>query len=188
MKWDLFVEGEYDKQFVQSLLESLNANNIQVRILGGGVQRLRSVANQIQRSSDAGRHVALLLDADSDINSRRIEMDQEITRLSLPIESTFLLPDDERDGNLETLLEGISPADHRAVYECLDKYEACLRSLDSGYRTPGQKARIYAYCEAIGAVTGPEKEYECSTHWDLEAPALERLLQFLRGLAGSDMP
>lgn len=187
MKWDLFVEGKYDKQFVQSLLESLNVNNIQVRILGGGVQKLRAVANQIQRSRDAGRRVALLLDADSDIKNRRLEMNQEITRLSLPIESTFLLPDDERNGNLETLLEGMAPAEHQAVYECLDKYEACLRSLDSGYCTPGQKARIYAYCEAIGAVTGPEKEYECSTHWDLESPALARLLRFLRVLAGSDM-
>ena len=42
---------------------------------------------------------------------------------------------------------------HEAVYRCFDDYEACLRGLDRNYTTPGAKARIFAYCEAVGAVT-----------------------------------
>ncbi|MDE0103360.1 MAG: hypothetical protein OXN89_13365 [Bryobacterales bacterium] len=187
MKWNLFVEGEHDRGFVKFLLKSLDFDDrIQVQILGGGVSRLRTVSNQIQRSHDNGRRVALLLDADSDFASRRAEVKKEISRLDLPVLRTFLLPDNEQAGNLETLLEQMASVDHQAVYGCLDKYEACLNRLDSKYVLPNQKARIYAYCEAVGAKTGPNKDYGCSAHWNQEAAPLKQLIRFLRELADSD--
>ena len=83
--------------------------------------------------------------------SRQSEVKKEISRLDLPVLRTFLLPDNEQAGNLETLLEQMASVDHQAVYGCLDKYEGCLKRLDSKYVLPNQKARIYAYCEAVGA-------------------------------------
>ena len=182
MNWALFVEGKSDKVFVQWLLERLSIDSVQVNIIGGGVSKLGRAANEILKSHNDGRHIAILLDANSNVQDRRNELAKEIERLSLPIEGTFLLPDDRGEGELETLLERMAPATHQAVYDCLDKYKECLRSLDATYTPPGQKARVYAYCEAIGAETKPEKDYDVPTHWNLDAPALEPLRQFLCGM------
>lgn len=185
MNWTLFVEGPYDSALVRWLLQCLGiVDKVRVAIIWGGVSKLASVANEIHKSHNEGSRIAVLLDADSDVEHRRDELTKEIARLSLPIEQAFLLPDDTREGDLETLLEQLAPASHRAVYDCLDEYEACLRSLDSQYTTPNRKARVYAYCEAVGSNTGADKNYDDSTHWDRSAPGLEPLRQFLRGMGG----
>jgi len=106
-----------------------------------------------------------------------------VKNLRLGVEKTFLLPDNSRPGNLETLLEQMGSPDHLAVYSCLDDYDACR--LKHQYRTLKPKARIYAYCEAVGAVTGLHKDYSNAQHWNADAPILKRLRQFLLSMAGS---
>ena len=182
MSWALFVEGHYDEAFVRWLLDSLEVEDVRLHRIDGGITKLRSVANEIFKSHDVGRHVALLLDADTDPDSTREQLTREVARLDLPIERWFLLPDDAAPGNLETLLEQMAPAAHRAIYTCFDEHEECLRT--AGYRTPDPKARVYAYCHAIGAETGPNKEYADAQHWDPEVRDLGPLRRFLRGLAG----
>ena len=76
--------------------------------------------------------------------------DSEQVRACLPIERSFLLPDDAVEGKLETLLEQMAPPSHRAVYGCFDNYQQCLRALDRGYTSPDSKARVYAYCGSGG--------------------------------------
>ena len=180
----MFVEGRYDKAFVCWLLRRMNVGNVRVVDIAGGVSKLENVANEILKSHNEGERVALLLDANSNVQHRRDELASEIDRLSLPIERTFLLPDDTGEGDLETLLQQMAPAAHQAVYGCFNEYEACLRRLNREYRTPNRKARVYAYCEAVGAETGPDKNYDDATHWNPEAPGLEPLRRFLRGLIG----
>ena len=49
------------------------------------------------------------------------------------------------------------------------------------------KARIYAYCEALGVETNAKKrDYRDSAYWNLDTPALEPLRAFLRGLQGDE--
>ena len=184
MNWALFVEGPSDKAFVSWLLRRMNLPNVRVAEMGGGVSRLQHVANEILKSHNDGRRIALLLDADSNVQHRRDELTNEIDRLNLPIERTFLLPDDAGEGDLETLLEGMAPTAHKEVYLCFSEYEACLRGLNREYRTPNRKARVYAYCEAVGAKTGPDRNYDEAMHWDPDAPELEPLREFLSGLVG----
>ena len=184
MNWALFVEGPYDREFVRWLLRHLGIDTVRVTAIGGGVSILESVANEILKSHNEGRRIALLLDADSNPEHRCDELATEINRLRLPIDRTFLLPDDQGEGNLETLLEQMAPSAHEAVYGCFDEYKACLRKLRREYMTPNRKARVYAYCEAVGAKTGPVKNYEDPSHWDQGAPVLEPLRQFLRSLVG----
>ena len=134
------------------------------------------------RANDAGRQVALLLDADTNPDSTREQLAQEIARLDLPIERSFLLPDDVAPGNLETLLEQMAPAAHRVIYTCFDRYQECLSTPDRDYATPTHKARVYAYCNAVGAETGPRKNYADAAHWDPAVPGLEPLRRFLLDL------
>lgn len=180
--WVVFVEGKSDKAFVRCLLGFLDINNVQIRPLGGGIGELEAMAPEMQRRRDAGNRVAIILDANSEPENRRKEFEQEKTRLKLPIERAFLTPNGDKPGDLETLLEQIAAPAHQKIYDCLDAYGNCLRDLNATYAIPPGKARIYAYCEAIGAETRPDKKYDDPAHWDLNAPALDPLKQFLRDL------
>ena len=180
--WVVFVEGKSDEAFVRCLLQFLNIDNVAVERIGGGVSRLSNVAAVIKQRHDAGNRISILLDANSDLKNRRKDLKKEKKRLNLPIECEFFLPDDKQSGCLETLLERMAVSGHRAIYDCFDSYEDCLRDLSTTYETPNLKARIYAYCQVIGAETGPHKKYDDPAHWDLNAPDLDPLKQFLRGL------
>ena len=183
MSWALFVEGDYDEVFVRWLWGTLDSEeDVEIHRIDGGISKLHSVQNEIRKSHDAGRNVALLLDADTNPDRTRRQLAREIARLDLPIERSFLLPDDVAPGNLETLLEQMAPAAHRVVYICFDQYEECLSTPDRDYTTPNRKARVYAYCNAVGADTGPEKNYADAAHWDPAVPGLEPLRRFLRDL------
>jgi len=184
MTWTLFVEGPSDKVFIEWLLRGLQGDEVEVKAIGGGVSKLEFVKNEIHRRHDAGRHVAVLLDADDDIQGRRNALAAQIDSLGLPVEKTFLLPDNTDPGDLETLLERMAPPAHEAVYRCFDDYEACLRRHDPAYTVPNRKARVYAYCEAVGAETGPNKDYDKAEHWNAAAPLLKPLRRFLRSMAG----
>ena len=182
MNWALFVEGKSDHALVRWLLRRMGIDNVRVAEIGGGVSKLKHVANEMLKSRNSGERVALLLDANSNVQRRRDELATEIERWNLPIEKSFLLPNDPAEGDLETLLEQMAPAEHREVYGCLDAYETCLCRLDPEYKIPNRKARVYAYCEAVGAATGSNKNYDDATHWNPAAPGLERLRRFLRDL------
>ena len=182
MSWALFVEGGWDEVFVRWLLGFLDVEDVQVHAIEGGVSKLRHAANEIRKSHDEGRRVALLLDADTDTASTRAQLAAEVGRLGLPIERSFLLPDDTAGGDLETLLERMAPAAHQRVYDCFDQYETCLRTAGRDYTTPNRKARVYAYCDAVGAKSGPDKNYADAAHWDPAVPGLEPLRRFLRDL------
>lgn len=128
---------------------------------------------------------ALFVEGDYDeafAQQRGIDLATEIRRLRLPVERSFLLPDDTSNGRLETLLEQMAHPAHQAVYRCFDGYEECLRGHDANYVIPDFKARVYAYCEAVGAETRADKNYDDPRHWDREAPCLEPLREFLRRL------
>lgn len=115
---------------------------------------------------------------------RRRELDKTIAGMSIPADiSTFLLPNNSDPGCLETLLEAMAVKSHRAIYECFNGYRDCLEGHDVGYHMPDAKARIYAYCNALGIEAQPTKrDYADPNHWNLDAPELEPLKQFLRSL------
>ena len=180
-EWTLFVEGDSDQVFLQCLLDGLGIVNMDIAIIGGGVSNLAEMATTIQRTSDAGNSICLLLDADSNPKRRRSEFRRSRDELGLPIENDhcFLLPNDCDPGCLETLLEWIAVPDHRVVYECFREYETCLHSYSKSYRLPNPKARIYAYCEALSIEPHHSKrDYSDPLYWDLNASALEPLKQF----------
>ncbi len=184
--WEVFVEGRDDKCFIRSLLQYLDVANVGTALIGGGVSKLPSVAPQIQRSRDAGNYIAVVLDANSDFSKRRDEFQRCKDQLELPVDRFFLLPNDSDPGCLETLLEQMAVSNHRAVYDCFDKYETCLQSHGT-YQLPNLKARIYAYCEALKIETHASKRnYENPSYWDLNTTALEPLKRFLRDLQAEE--
>lgn len=187
-RWDIFVEGVSDEAFLKSLLRHMRLSHVRTSVIGGGVTHLRTVENDIRRRYDAGSQVAILLDANSGPSNRRAEFRSKRDELNLPIadDHCFLLPNDRDEGDLETLLERVSVAEHRAVYDCFEEYENCLRgqAVSKPYSVPDRKAKIYAYCAANGIETQPtERDYCDARHWDLDARALDPLKKFLLSLA-----
>jgi len=182
-QWQIFVEGLDDQAFLNGLLQHLIISNEHTSINGGGVAKLPHVTNDIQRAYDAGRCIAIVLDANSDFASRYAEFEQQRKSLQLPIARFFLLPNNKDPGCLETLLAMMAVSTHRVVYDCFDQYETCLQNKSTPYNLPNHKARIYAYCEALGIETrASRREYVDSPYWNLNALSLEPLKQFLRGL------
>ena len=109
-------------------------------------------------------------------------------KLPIAAEYCFLMPNDQDSGDLETLLERISVAEHRTLHDCFEEYERCLQTRNEyrSYRIPNNKVRkatIYAYCEALDIETNEIKRDYCDPqHWDLNAPAIVPLKQFLATL------
>ena len=183
--WDVFVEGKPDKVFLQCLLKHLGISHVHTSVIGGGVSHLHMVKNLIQRSHDNGKRIAIVLDADLNSHSRRIKFRNKRDELNLPITDShcFLMPNDQDSGDLETLLEWISVAEHRIVYDCFEEYERCLQKQNKSYLIPNRKAKVYAYCEALDIETNESKRDYCDPqHWDLNAPAIVPLKQFLATL------
>lgn len=182
----IFVEGDNDKSFVERFLNHLRLSHLETEIIGGGVSMLQTSRPTILRHRAEGKRIAIILDADADVDDRRAQFRAEKIRLGLPADHLFFIPDDTSPGCLETLLEEIAVARHRGLYECFSRYEECVRGLSEQYRLPDRKARIYAFCEAVG--NGPrerDRDYGKTEHWNLDAAALNPLKEFLRACASA---
>ncbi len=182
--WHVYVEGESDKRFLECLASHMNIDTeIEFRPIGGGLSKLHKVQPQMKQSSNEGNRLGVILDANSNCQQCRNELTTIIGELGVRVEKNFLFPDDTRAGCLETLLEELAVKLHQDLYSCFDEYEACLR-LRGGYQLPGDKARVYAYCNALGIETCEKRRDYCSVkHWNLDnAPTLQPLKKFLRSL------
>ena len=191
--WSLYVEGKTDKALIECLLRSRRIAHIEVKAIHGGVSKLPSVAIDVQRSSDIGRAIAMIFDADSNPGERRSEYESQVRTLDLNVDRVFFLPDDESSGCLEDLLQRIALPEHLVVYECFGQYEQCLRGNNGAYQLPSLKGRVYAYCEAVGGVKEKKRRGDpviaaCqnASYWNVDAEALQPLMAFLDSLEGSE--
>ncbi|MCY4029816.1 MAG: hypothetical protein OXH75_26310 [Acidobacteria bacterium] len=197
----VFVEGGSDKQFVDRLLDHMGIVEVETDIIGGGASHLPTAHPRILRRHDAGQRVGVIVDADTEVEARRREVNDQIRELGLPIEieDVFLVPNDRDGGDLETLLEDIASDEHRVVHECFARYKACVREAnrqrvaapagrtDAAYSTPGRKEQMYAYCSVLGIEPRPaQRSYEHGRHWNMEAPILGALKAFLARLVGPE--
>ncbi len=182
-RWLLLGEGPADVVFLSALLQDLSLPDMEVGQIGGNYTRLKVVAvqNQIRRAADKGQRVALVLDADSD--ETRKECEKIIAEKALPVDRTFFIPNDTDPGDLEDLLEEATVDEHQCVLDCFREYEDCLTAANPRYVKPNKKAKIYAYCEAIGSEPKEDKRnYLNPSWWNLDIGALEPLKSFLRAL------
>ena len=151
--------------------------------MDGDYRTIEKIAPRIRMLSNEGKLIALVLDADEDCVNTRAATHNIVEQQGVDISGTFFVPDDESEGDLETLLESAMVRQHRMIIDCFDEYTSCIRNCRRDYELPNRKARIYAYCEALGIETQPSKRnYHSREHWNLEAPELRPLTVFLRHL------
>ncbi len=187
IEFALFVEGVNEELLFCVLLHRLGLSKFTIEKIDGGVSKLASAKPRMDRRRNEGKRIAVVLDADQDAQATLNEFEAEKKRLDLPVDRVFLVPDNRSPGSIETILEAMAPERHRRIHECFTQYRECLKEISPEYVLPKPKARIFAYCEAVG--NGPKernRDFRVAAHWNLDAPALSPLKAFLRECANTD--
>lgn len=203
-RFRIFVEGDADKKFISDYYHHLfqeKAPQYSINHTGdlkgektGGYKKLSDEINirEMRINEDQGGVNLVIFDADKDVEARRKELEAIKEQYNVNFE-LFLLPNNKDKGALEDLLENIINPNNRPIFDCWEKYEKELVTLDIPGRTPpplttpAKKTKIYGYLEALLGESNTQKElikevnrnYENTQHWNLDAEYMEPLREFL---------
>ena len=184
----VFVEGIADKKFITDYLRHLNIgypNNFEIIPTGGGWTKLPNLDNQfIENTNDNGINL-IIFDSNNDPKQRRTDILDSKDSLGIDFE-LFLLPDNQNSGDLEILLFNIINPKHQIIFDCFEKYQACLgNNSQRPYRIPTLKTKIYAYQDTLLSKRNSDmakedsRDYRNPDHWNLDDKYLEPLKKFL---------
>ncbi|MCQ2810835.1 hypothetical protein JT223_02880 [Helicobacter pylori] len=145
----IFVEGPSDKVFLEVylyFLEDLPIKNFKV-------QNIKGKDNLSKRLLEIEKYdkTLIIFDADKDYESNKKEILKVVskTKQTISEEQIFLFPNNQDDGDLETLLLEI--AKHDEFLKCFEGYLECIKSKE--YYKPIKnirKSKWHAYLEALG--------------------------------------
>lgn len=195
-KVKFYVEGVADAKLIQDLIfewyqetmifDQSGKNGLANILITNGKTNLEKFKPLFKLNSDNDILSIVIFDADifSEENDKFVELKKDFSI------DYFLLPDNQSNGDLETLLEQIINQDNDVIFKCWEGYENCLKTSvrkDGVFTTPARKTKIYAYLEALLGESNSEKDlikerernYRNTNHWDLNSPALTKLKQFL---------
>jgi len=179
-------------QRVTTYLQVGGSNDeILISSIGGWHKLGADQAFSIQQAADSGGKTLVVFDAD-EAPAQRAEVLKQAIAACEPAPAIFLLPGSEQVGELEDLLLQLVQPQHQAVMTCYDGYEQCLQGLLSNeqlyYNTPSKKRRLYDYVNVMPLQgdqwerhhkKGGQKIFENMDIWDLNAPAIQPLRDFL---------
>ncbi|MGN8467144.1 DUF3226 domain-containing protein [Helicobacter pylori] len=145
----IFVEGPSDKVFLEVylyFLEDFPIKNFKVKDVKGK-DNLSKRLLEIEKYDKT----LIIFDANKDYESNKKEILTVVSKRKQTIseEQIFLFPNNQDDGNLETLLLKI--AKHDEFLKCFEGYLECIKSKE--YYKPIKNIRknmLYAYLEALG--------------------------------------
>ncbi len=144
----IFVEGPSDKVFLEVylyFLEDLPIKNFKVKDVKGK-DNLSKRLLEIEKYDKT----LIIFDADKDYESNKKEILKVVskTKQTISEEQIFLFPNNQDDGDLETLLLEI--AKHDEFLKCFERYLECIKSKE--YYKPIKNIRknmLYAYLEVF---------------------------------------
>ncbi|GAA9474459.1 hypothetical protein HpHA294_02410 [Helicobacter pylori] len=144
----IFVEGPSDKVFLEVylyFLEDLPIKNFKVKDVKGK-DNLSKRLLEIEKYDKT----LIIFDADKDYESNKKEILKVVlkTKQTISEEQIFLFPNNQDDGDLETLLLEI--AKHDEFLKCFEGYLECIKSKE--YYKPIKNIRknmLYAYLEVF---------------------------------------
>lgn len=198
----IIVEGDADKKFFQDYFHHLFGEYAPESSIihpgkdgdTGGYGKLKSeeALLALRQNTNQGGINLVIFDADEDIEARRNELLSIHKQHDVEFE-LFLLPNDKDAGALEDLLEHIINPDNQPVMDCWQTYEGELKKVRIPTKTPptltipAKKTKIYAYLETLlgrtrsqkKLIKDPNRNYENTQHWNLNAEYLEPLKTFI---------
>ncbi|EJB85778.1 DUF3226 domain-containing protein [Helicobacter pylori] len=145
----IFAEGPSDKVFLEVylyFLEDLPIKNFKV-------QNIKGKDNLSKRLLEIEKYdkTLIIFDADKDYESNKKEILKVVskTKQTISEEQIFLFPNNQDDGDLETLLSEI--AKHTKILKCFEGYLECIKNKEHYKPIKNiRKSKWYAYLEALG--------------------------------------
>ncbi|MGL2813035.1 DUF3226 domain-containing protein [Helicobacter pylori] len=144
----IFVEGPSDKVFLEAylyFLEDIPIKNFKVKDVTGK-NNLSKRLLEIEKYDKT----LIIFDADKDYESNKKEILKVVskTKQTISEEQIFLFPNNQDDGDLETLLLEI--AKHDEFLKCFEGYLECIKSKEH-YKPIKDisKSKWYAYLEVF---------------------------------------
>ncbi|GAA7866095.1 DUF3226 domain-containing protein [Helicobacter pylori] len=144
----IFVEGPSDKVFLEVYLYFLE----DIPIKNFKVQNIKGKDNLSKRLLEIEQYAKTLIifDADKDYESNKKEILKVVskTKQTISEEQIFLFPNNQDDGDLETLLLEI--AKHDKFLKCFEGYLECIKSKEHYKPIKNiRKNMLYAYLEVF---------------------------------------
>jgi hypothetical protein len=97
----------------------------------------------------------------------------------------YLWPNNQDNGDIETLLRQLIPKDKQPVMMCIEEHQECLKQTGiNGLRSADLKKMLsfYLYAQSIKDTEGRYRDYKNAAFWNLnceENESLQRLKDFL---------
>lgn len=176
--------------FIKTLIENLGYNISSNKVeFVNGYKNLVNVIPTIKARCAEGGKVIIIFDADSLGNNggyetRKKEIEEVLGENNAQAE-LFLFPNNEEDGDFETLLEHlIQKEKHTQMLDCYADYETCL---GNDYVHPNLKGKIFTYISAMKMSSSKRRKlgngewmFDNAEYWSLESDYLKPLKAFLQ--------
>ena len=174
------------KTLIENLGYNISSNKVE---FVNGYKNLVNVIPTIKaRCAESGK-VSIIFDADSLGNNggyetRKKEIEEVLGENNAQAE-LFLFPNNEEDGDFETLLEHlIQKEKHTQMLDCYADYETCL---GNDYVHPNLKGKIFTYISAMKMSSSKRRKlgngewmFDNAEYWSLESDYLKPLKAFLQ--------
>ena len=174
------------KTLIENLGYNISSNKVEYV---NGYKNLVNVIPTIKARCAEGGKVVIIFDADSLGNNggyetRKKEIEEVLGENNAQAE-LFLFPNNEEDGDFETLLEHlIQKEKHTQMLDCYADYETCL---GNDYVHPNLKGKIFTYISAMKMSSSKRRKlgngewmFDNAEYWSLESDYLKPLKAFLQ--------
>ena len=193
----LIVEGNDQRNFFEAFTSHLSITNVQIQDFGG-VSQLRDFLEGLVSATgfQTVQSIGIVRDAETSAERAFQSVQSSLERAKLPVPDSptertddspavavLILPGDNRQGMLETLLcESFAAA---PVEECIDDFFKCVESLPDVSIERSDKARAHAYL-----TTKPNPHFSVGVaakndYWDLDHSVFSTVRDFLQMIAAS---
>ena len=174
----------------KTLIENLgyNISSNKVEFVNGYKNLINVIPTIKARCAEDGK-VIIIFDADSLGNNggyytRREEIEKILDENKTQAE-LFLFPNNDEDGDFETLLEHLmQKTKHAKMLDCYTDYENCL---GNDYVHPNLKGKIFTYISAMKMTNSKRRKlgngewmFDNAEYWNLESDYLKPLKDFLQ--------
>ena len=184
-------ENTNEFQFFKAILRKWGIKDDFEICCVGGKNNLKTALIPNSKSQTRPKHRGYVFCFDMDKKSKEANIEdikKQICTYNNKIQEPeiFLLPDNEKEGIFEDLLEEIIPDKHKKFLKCCwEDFTTCIA--EKNYKLPDQKAKIYSYIAAVKEDFTKTKNWgfnntQDKKYWNLDSAYLEPLRKFLQGL------